>query len=148
MRSSLRLAAAGLAALCACSSPPPPAPAPPEEPTAPPLSLMNATVIAKTCPDVTRLNARAAENAIKRLVEPCVKIPGGTAHFTATMLPGGRIVLGSPEGDPTEGTVPTCVVKNQLTHRILLSKPCEYEVHLEERSIAAPTASPTQPAPP
>lgn len=148
MRSSLRLAAVGLATLCACSSQPPPGPAQPEEPAAPPLSLMNATVIAKTCPDVTRTNARAAESAIKKLVEPCTKIPGGDAHFTATMLPGGRIVLGSPDGDPTEGTVPTCVVKNQLTHKIQLRKPCEYRVYLEERSIAAPTASPAQPAPP
>ncbi|MCC6554568.1 MAG: hypothetical protein IT372_16435 [Polyangiaceae bacterium] len=144
----LRLAA-GLVALyaCGCAPAPAPAPAPPEEPAAPPMSLMNTTVVATTCPDITKQNARAAEISIRRLVEPCAKVPGGAAHFTATMLPGGRIELGSPEGDPTEGTIPTCVVKNGLSHRIMLRKPCVFRVQLEERQVPAAPAAPAQAAP-
>jgi hypothetical protein len=129
--------AAALFALTGCSPAPPPAePAAPEEPPPPPIALMNATVVATSCPQVTKFNARMAENAIRKLIEPCTKIPGGAARFSATMLPGGRIQLGSPEGDPAEGVVPTCVVKNQLTHKVLLRKPCSFRVELEERTVA------------
>ncbi|HSN97189.1 MAG TPA: hypothetical protein VLS89_02790 [Candidatus Nanopelagicales bacterium] len=139
------LAAAALLGLASCSSTPPPAePAKPAEPEPAPIALVNATVLATTCPQVTQYNARMAENAIRKLVEPCTKIPGGGARFTATMLPGGKIELGSPEGDPTEGVVPMCVVKNQLTHKIFLKKACVFRVELEERPMtpAQPTPSP------
>lgn len=148
MRPSIRLVATGLLALCACSGSPPPAPAQPEEPAAPPLALMSATVITKSCPDVTKANARRAENAIRKLAEPCTKVPGGDARFIATLSPDGRVELDASEGDPNGGTVPTCVVRNQLSHKVILRKPCVFQVLLEERSIAAPPATPAEPATP
>jgi hypothetical protein len=137
-------ALAALLAVAACSSSKPAAETPPAEDAPAPLALMNVSVVATTCPQVTKHNARMAENAIRKLVEPCDKVPGGGARFTATMLPGGRIELGSAEGDPTEGTVPTCVVKNQLTHKIQLRKECVFRVELEERPVTP--AAPATPA--
>lgn len=138
---------AALLVLAACGSPKPAEKPAPAEPAPAPIGLMNASVVATSCPQVTQHNARMAENAIRKLVEPCTTIPGGAAHFAATMLPGGRIELGSPEGDPTEGVVPTCVVKNQLTHKIFLRKPCVFRVELEERPLTPSQPAPAQPAP-
>ncbi|AKT43924.1 hypothetical protein [Chondromyces crocatus] len=133
--------AALLLMLASCKKAKPAEPPKPPEPTAPPLALVSASVVATSCPQVTQYNARAAENAIRKLVEPCTQIPGGAAHFTATMLPGGQIQLASKEGDPVGGTVPTCVVKNQLTHKIFLRKACVFQVELEERPVVAPPPS-------
>lgn len=123
-----------------------PEPAHAKEPVPAPIGLMNASVVLGTCPDGPRMDSRSANVAIQKLVEPCSKVPGGAAHFSATLLPGGRIELASPSGDTAEGMVPTCVLQNQLRHRVLLRKPCEFDVTLEERAMPAPVDTRT-PAP-
>lgn len=79
------------------------------------------------------MNNRAAQSTIHRLVDPCAGVPNGKAHFSATLLPGGRIELASPSGDPAGGVVPTCVLRNNLLHQVYLKKPCKFDVQLEER---------------
>lgn len=115
-------------------------------PVSAPIGLMNASVVLGSCPDGPRMDSRSANVAIQKLVEPCSKVPGGAAHFSATLLPGGRIELASPSGDKAAGMVPTCVLQNQLRHRVLLSRPCEFDVALEERAMSAPV-DPQAPAP-
>src|SRR3954470_6598785 len=63
-------------------------------------SGVNATVIVSKCPDAPHMNVRTAQDTIQKLVGRCAKVPGGSAHFRATLQPGGRIELASPEGDP------------------------------------------------
>lgn len=111
--------------------------APAEEPEVegPAIGLVSSEVVLERCPDAKRMSARAAQTAIRRLVEPCSTVPGGAAHFSATLLPGGRIELASPEGDPAEGMVPTCALTHQLQHKLKLSKACKLDVRLEERSV-------------
>lgn len=108
-------------------------------------SGVNATVIVNKCPDAAHVNVKAAQDAIQRLVGPCASVPGGRAHFSATLQPGGNIVLASPEGNPAEGVVPTCVLKNRLSHRIPLKSPCALDVQLDERTVTVerPDAAPT-----
>jgi hypothetical protein len=100
-------------------------------------SMVNATAVISACPDGRRMNAKAAGDAINKLVEPCAKVPGGKAHFSAKLLPGGKIELASPEGKVAEGVVPTCVLGHGLTHRVLLKKPCTFDVQLEERKVGS-----------
>lgn len=126
---------------------PEPAEARVPEPVSAPLALMNASVVLGTCPDGAKMDSRSANLAIQKLVEPCSKVPGGAAHFSATLLPGGRIELASPSGDTAAGMVPTCVLQNQLRHRVLLRRPCEFDVALEERAMPAPVDT-RAPAPP
>ncbi|APR83840.1 Hypothetical protein A7982_09189 [Minicystis rosea] len=98
-------------------------------------SMINASAVISACPDGRKMNAKAAIDAINKLVEPCAQVPGGKAHFAATLLPGGKIELGSPEGKAAEGVVPTCVLRHGLSHRVLLNKPCTFDVKLEERKL-------------
>ena len=97
-------------------------------------------VIVEACPDSRKLDTKLANREIDELVGPCKKVPGGNAHFSATLLPGGRVELASPSGDPTEGVVPTCLVQNatQLKHNLRLLKACKFDVKLEQR-IAEPS---------
>lgn len=115
--------------------PPPPIDAPPAEP----ISLVTSMVIVEACPDSKRLDSKLANREIDELVGPCKKVPGGNAHFSATLLPGGRVELASPSGDATEGVVPTCLLQNaaQLKHKLKLTKACKFDVKLEQR-IADP----------
>jgi hypothetical protein len=117
------------------------APLPPPVDAAPsdPISLVTSMVIVEACPDSHRLDTKLANREIDELVGPCKKIPGGNAHFSATLLPGGGVKLASPSGDPTEGVVPTCIVQNatQLKHRLKLAQACKFDVKLEQR-IAEP----------
>jgi hypothetical protein len=87
------------------------------------------------CPEQKRISNQQATREIEELVGPCTKVPGGAAHFSATLLPGGRIELASPSGDRDDGIVPTCVLQqaNQLRHRLRLTKACKFDVKLEER---------------
>jgi hypothetical protein len=98
-------------------------------------SMVDASAVIGACPDGRKMNAKAAADAINKLVEPCAQVPGGRAHFAATLLPGGKIELASPEGKVTEGVVPTCVLSHGLSHKVLLSKPCTFDVKLEERKV-------------
>jgi hypothetical protein len=127
-------------AACAGQGASPPAPQPEPEPEGEDLkvvaSIVNATAIVGKCPDDKRMNAKAAQLAIQRLVGPCATVPGGKAHFSATLYPGGRIELASPEGNPAGGVVPTCVLQNRLHHKVLLRSPCVFDVKLEERQIS------------
>ena len=98
-------------------------------------SMVNASAVVDACPDARRMNAKAAADTINKLVEPCKQVPGGKARFTATLVPGGKIDLASPDG-----VVPTCVLSHGLTHPVLLSKPCRFDVQLEERKLDAAPA--------
>jgi hypothetical protein len=105
-------------------------------------SLVSATSVVSACPDNKHMNARAATNAINHLIEPCATVPGGKAHFSATLLPGGKIELAAPAGDPEGGVVPTCVLKGGLHHKVKLMHACTFDVQLEERKITTPDAAP------
>jgi hypothetical protein len=109
------------------------------------VSLVNATVVVAECPDAKTMNNRTAQAAIHRLVDPCAMVPGGKAHFAATLLPGGRIELAAPSGDPAEGVVPTCVLRHNLLHKVFLKKPCKFDVQLEERRAQPPAAASSSP---
>ncbi len=106
----------------------------------PPISLVTSFVIVEACPDSRRLDPKAANREIDELVGPCKKVPGGAAHFSATLIPGGRVELASPSGDPTLGVVPTCLVQNQgqLKHKLRLTQRCKFDVKLEERMTETP----------
>ena len=84
-------------------------------------------------PESMRLNSRLAEEAMHRLVDACTSVPGGSTRFTVTLLPGGRIDL--TQGPDQPDTIPTCVLKNDLRHRVALPKPCSLVVKLEETSV-------------
>ncbi|MDC3957266.1 hypothetical protein [Polyangium jinanense] len=105
------------------------------EPKGPDIGVVDATVVVETCPDSKTMNAKAAHAAIQKLVEKCSTVPNGNAHFSTTLMPGGRIMLASPSGNPDDGVVPTCVLSNQLTHRVYLRQPCKFDVKLEERKV-------------
>jgi hypothetical protein len=99
--------------------------------------MVNATAVIEACPDARKMRAQTAFDAINKLVEPCAEVPGGKAHFAATLLPGGKIELASPEGKVADGVVPTCALSHGLTHKVFLTKPCTFDVQLEERKLGA-----------
>jgi hypothetical protein len=134
--------AGGLAVLaCAGNPAPPPDQGEPPDEAEPTMARgVNATVIVSKCPDAQRIKVRTAQDAIQKLVGPCAKVPGGKAHFSATLLPGGTIELASPAGDPAEGVVPTCVLHNRLLHRVPLKSPCTLDVELDERTVVVEPA--------
>ncbi len=92
-------------------------------------------VVVGACPGSEKLDRKAATKEIEALVTPCKTVPGGAAHFSATLLPDGRVELGSPEGNLDEGIVPTCMLhsKAAFRHRLHVAKPCRFDVQLEER---------------
>jgi len=135
---ALAIVASGGLLLGAC------APKPAQDPTAAAgdvprtvTSMVSASAVISACPDARKMSSKAATEAIDKLVEPCAQVPGGKAHFSATLEPGGKISLASPDGKVAEGVVPTCVLSHGLTHRVLLSKPCTFDVQLEERKLGA-----------
>jgi hypothetical protein len=95
--------------------------------------IVSATVLANECANLGKVNAKLAEDAMNRLVEGCTAIPGGSIRFVATMQPGGRIEIAPAEGQPA--TVPICVLKHELKHKVALQKACKLEVRLEESAI-------------
>ena len=103
-------------------------------------SMVNASAVIGACPDARKMSSKTVAETINKLVEPCAQVPGGNAHFAAILMPGGKIELASPEGKVAEGVVPTCVLSHGLTHKVLLTKPCTFDVQLEERKLggAAP----------
>jgi len=118
--------------LAACSGSPKQAEPSPEQAH---LNLVTSSVVVEACPDSKKLSSKRASREIEELVGPCTRVPGGAAHFSATLMPGGRVELASPTGDPDDGVVPTCVVQNakQLKHKLALTNPCRFEVRLNER---------------
>lgn len=98
-------------------------------------SLVTSMVVIEACPDSRRIDSKAATREIEELVGPCKRVPGGAAHFSATLMPNGAVELGSPGGDRSAGIVPTCVLQQtkQLKHKLRLTKACKFEVKLEER---------------
>lgn len=107
-----------------------------EASTPPGVSMVSSSVVVEACPDSPKMNSKQAAREIEELVGPCTKVPGGAAHFSATLLPGGRVELASPSGDPAAGVVPTCLVQTlgQLKHKVQLTSPCKFDVKLEERA--------------
>ena len=97
------------------------------------VTMVDADVMVSACPDSKDMNVGSAKDAIRKLVDPCATIPGGRAHFAATLKPDGTIELASPTGDPAEGVVPTCVLRNRLVHHVTLRQACKFDVKLEER---------------
>jgi hypothetical protein len=126
-RRALVIALAG-----ACSSH---APAPAKPPPGRPVAMVTSWVVLEACADSAKINSKQAAKEIEELIGPCTAIPGGTAHFSATLMPGGKVELGSPAGDPEAGVIPTCLIQaaNQLRHKVKLKSPCRFEVKLEER---------------
>jgi len=107
-----------------------------------PISLVYASAVVSDCPDAKWMHTRAAHKAIQKVIDPCIAVPGGKAHFSASLLPGGRVELASPSGDPDQGIVPTCVLKGQnLRHQVFLKHPCAFDVVLEERPDSATPAT-------
>jgi hypothetical protein len=100
-----------------------------------PVSIVSSSVIVGSCPDAQKMNSKQAAKEIEELLGPCSKVPGGAAHFSATLMPNGQVELASPSGDPSAGLVPTCLVQNtnQLRHKVKLASPCKFDVNLEER---------------
>jgi hypothetical protein len=129
----LALVASGGILLGACAPKPPTDPGGDVPRTV--TSMINAAAIIGACPDARKMNAKAAVDAINQLVEPCAQVPGGKAHFAALLLPGGKIELAAPDGNVTEGVVPTCVLSHGLTHKVTLHKPCTFDIQLEERKL-------------
>jgi hypothetical protein len=105
------------------------------EPPPAPISLVTSFVVIDACPESKKLDTKLATREIEELVGPCKKVPGGAAHFSATLLPGGRVELAAPSGDVADGVVPTCLLQQQtqLKHKIRLSSACKFDVKLEQR---------------
>lgn len=119
---------------------PPPTPAAPADAGVPlgrPMSMVTSSVIVDACPPQKQLDRRAASREIEALVGPCQQVPGGAAHFSATLLPDGRVTLASPSGDTQTGIVPTCVLETSAAfrHKLKVSQPCRFDVKLEERHV-------------
>ena len=92
-------------------------------------------MVVDACPQSKKIDPKRATKEIEELIGPCTTIPGGKAHFSATLLPDGRVELASPTGDPSRGVVPTCLLQSQsqLRHRLRLTKSCRFDVTLDER---------------
>lgn len=144
-------AAAAALAMCHANQPastPTSAPsassAPAVGPSGPEVILMDASVVVNACPDAKTMNTKVARDAIRKLVDSCSSVPGGSSRFMATLKSDGTIELASPSGDPSEGLVPTCVLRHRLTHQVMLKNACKFDVQLVERptKAALPDAGP------
>jgi hypothetical protein len=118
---------------------PPPA-APDAGPAEANISLVTSMVIVDACPDARHLDTKLATREIEELVGPCKKVPGGGAHFAATLLPDGRVELAAPSGDVADGVVPTCLLQKQtqLKHKLHIKTACKFDVRLEQRDAGQP----------
>lgn len=106
--------------------------APKEEDARPSIGLVDATIMFTDCGVVSNMNAQRAQRTMRQLVEACNEVPGGTAQFTATLLPNGRIELANADGGL--GTVPICVLHHELKHKVVVKKPCIMQVQMSEHS--------------
>jgi hypothetical protein len=98
------------------------------------VQAVNATILANGCDELGRTNAKLSEGAMYQLVEGCATVPGGSAEFAATLQPGGRIEISAVAGQPD--TVPICILKHSLLHKVPLSRPCRLEVKMQQTSLA------------
>lgn len=105
--------------------------APKEDDPGPSIGLVDATIMFTDCGVVSNMNATRAQSTMRQLVEACNEVPGGTAQFTATLLPNGRIELANADGG--FGTVPICVLHHELKHKVVVKKPCTMQVQMSER---------------
>ena len=99
------------------------------------------------CPDAKKMDAKAAEAAMRKLTEPCHDVNAPAAEFLATLVPGGRIEIGSRGKDSAEGVVPICVVKNRLSHSVALKQRCTFVIKLEPAGKVSPAVSASAQAP-
>lgn len=112
-----------------------PNPKPSDPPPENAINMVTSVVVVEACPEAKTINTAQATREIEELVGPCKEVPGGAAHFSATLMPQGRVELASPTGDPDMGVVPTCIMQkaNQLKHKLKLKHPCKFDVKLEQR---------------
>jgi len=103
--------------------------------------------VVEDCPDAKKMDANAAEAAMRKLTEPCHSVNAPAADFLATLVPGGRIEIASRGKDGAEGVIPICIVKNRLTHSVILKQRCTFNVKLEPAATVAPAASSSAQAP-
>jgi hypothetical protein len=141
------------ASVVSCARPAPPPPV--EAKSGPPPSGSGITVasgstsfVIEDCPDAKKMDAKGAEAAMRKLIEPCHTIDAPAAEFLATLVPGGRIEIASRGKDSAEGVIPICVVRNRLTHSVALKQRCTFNVKLERAAAVAPAASSAQAPPP
>lgn len=120
------------------ASPAGPATAPPATPAKPRVVVVEGSVIVRDCPAKLHKQARKTLDA---LVGDCENVPGGSARFLATLQPGGRIEISAPDGSD-EGTIPICVLKNKLRHKLFITKDCAVEVRIEENSLPHGSSTP------
>ena len=95
--------------------------------------MVNATILTNGCQDLGKQSAKLAESTMNQLVEGCTTVPGGSAQFSATLQPGGRVEISSAEGQPD--VVPICILKHALVHKVPLTKPCRLDVKIEQTSV-------------
>jgi hypothetical protein len=95
--------------------------------------MVQATILANGCEALGRANAKLAERAMYELVEGCTTVPGGTAQFGASLLPGGQIQIAPTPGLPD--IVPICVLKHPLVHRVPLERPCRLDVKIGQTTV-------------
>jgi hypothetical protein len=130
----------GLALTASCARTKPPEQATSKPAPTPTVAQVVTSFVVQKCPDAPKMNSRKAETALRQMLSPCDTVPGGYAHFAATLMPGGRIELASPSGEATDGVVPICVLKHTLTHPVSLEKPCTFDVRLEASRRVPPAA--------
>lgn len=99
------------------------------------IGSIDATIMFTDCGVVSNMNAQVAQKTMRQLVEACNEVPGGTAQFTATLLVDGRIELATADGGT--GTVPICVLRHELKHKVVVKKPCIMQVKMSERKATA-----------
>jgi hypothetical protein len=113
----------------------------------PPIALSGTSFVIETCPDAKKMDSRAAEGAMRKLIDPCSHVREQSADFLATLVPGGRIEITSSKKDSTEGVVPVCILKNQLTHSVALKQRCTFHIKLGSAAALSDAGS-RQPVPP
>ena len=103
--------------------------------------MVSAIVLMNGCSHLGKANAKLAESTISGLIDACKTIPGGHVRLTATLRPAGQIDLAPAAGEPA--TVPVCMLRHPLVHKLALQKPCALDVKLEESAVRVGVADST-----